>query len=162
MRMQVNKVPTLPLLIGVAVAILLGASGFAASTAWIPASTSEAGLGFASDELPTPPAALLGAQAPRAPALEEGDTPPTVGCAGCGVIASTREIQALAAGIDAGTAGGQARRGQYDPPGKSTRRYEVTVHMNDGSSRVFTDPNPANWRPGQRVVLVEGTGHSHD
>jgi len=162
MRMQVNRVPPLPLLIGGVVAILLGTSGFAALTAWTPAATDEAGIVFASDELPTPPAALLGAHAPRATPQGEGDTRSTEKCAGCGVIASTREIKALGAGIDAGTPVGQARRDQYDLPGKSTRSYEVTVRMNDGSSRVFTDPNPANWRPGQRVVLVEGAGHSHD
>ena len=162
MRMQVNEVPPLSLLIGGVVAILLGTSGFAAVTTWMPASTSDAGIVFASDELPTPPAALLGAQAPRAPAPGEGDTRPTVKCAGCGVFASVREIQQPAGKADPGTAGGPARRDQYDQPGKSTRSYEVTVRMNDGSSRVFMDPNPANWRPGQRVVLVDGASHSHD
>jgi hypothetical protein len=130
--------------------------------AWTPAATDEAGIVFASDKLPTPPDALLGAQAPRATPQGEGDTRPTVKCAGCGVIASMREIRQPATGIDPGTAGGTARRGQSDLPGESTRSYEVTVRMNDGSNHVFMDSKPANWRPGQRVILVEGRSHMHD
>lgn len=161
-NMQGKKVPSLPLLIGGVIAILLGTSGFAAVTTWMQASTNEAGIVLLSDELPPPPTALLGALAARVPVSGEGDTRPTVKCAGCGVIASTRETRQLAAGIDAGTAGGQAGRGPYERPGESTISYEVTVRMNDGSSRVFTDPNRANWRPGQRVLLVEGKSHLHN
>jgi hypothetical protein len=119
MRTQADRVPSLPLLIAGIVAILLGTSGFAAVTAWMPAST--------------PP---------------EGDTRPTVKCAGCGVIASMRESQQPATGIDF--------------RGESTRSYEVTVRMNDGSSHVFMDAKPANWRPGQRVILVEGKSNLRD
>jgi hypothetical protein len=148
MRTQADQVPSLPLLIGGIVAILLGTSGFVAVKAWMPASTNESGIVFAPDELPTPPVGRVGALAPLVSAPREGDTPPTVKCAGCGVIASMREIQQPATGIDF--------------RGESTRSYEVTVRMNDGSSHVFMDSKPANWRPGQRVILVEGKSHLHD
>jgi hypothetical protein len=142
MRTQADRVPSLPLLIGGVVAILLGTSGFAAVTAWMPASTNGSGAVSAQDELPTPPVGRVGALGPPVPAPPEGDTRPTVKCAGCGVIASTREIQQPATGIDF--------------RGESTGSYEVTVRMNDGSSHVFMDSKRANLRPGQRVILVEG------
>ena len=102
MRTQADQAPSLPLLIGGVVAILLGTS------------------------------------------------------AGCGVIASMREIRQPATGIDFGTAGGTARRGQSDLPGESTRSYEVTVRMNDGSNHVFMDSKPANWNESARQRFLIG------
>jgi hypothetical protein len=162
MRTQADQVPSLPLLIGGIVAILLGTSGFAAVKAWMPASTNESGVVFVQDELPAPPVGRGGALAPLVPAPREGDTRPAVKCAQCGVIASMREIQQPAAAIDPGTAGGTARHGRSDLPGELTRSYEVTVRMNDGSSHVFMDSKPAHWRSGQRVILVEGKSNLHD
>lgn len=161
MRTQPDQVPSLPLLIGAVVAILLGTSGFAAVTAWMPASTNESGVVFAPDELSTPPVARGGALAPLVPAPREGDTRPAVKCAECGVIASMREIQQPAAGIDPGAAG-ETRGDRNAKPGGPTTSREITVRMKDGSSRVFKDPNPANWRPGQRVILIEGKSNLHD
>jgi hypothetical protein len=156
MRTQADQAPSLPLLIGGVVAILLGTSGFAAVMAWTPALTTESGMVFAQDEFPTPPVGRVGAQAPRATPQGEGDTRPTVKCAGCGVIASMREIRQPATGIDFGTAGGTARRGQSDLPGESTRSYEVTVRMNDGSNHVFMDSKPANWNESARQRFLIG------
>jgi hypothetical protein len=34
--------------------------------------------------------------------------------------------------------------------------------MSDGSSRVFMDAHPANWRPGERVILIEGANRAND
>ena len=57
-------------------------------------------------------------------------------CAECGTVASTREVASpIADGAD--------------------RRYEITVRMNDGSSRVFVDTSVASWRPGVRLILIE-------
>ncbi|MGB8434965.1 MAG: hypothetical protein WCE38_11940 [Burkholderiales bacterium] len=105
MKTQADRVPSPPLLVGGVLAILLGTAGFAAMTAWMPASVNEASNVVVSVELPKPPATLVGGQAPLVPATGEGDTRRTLKCAGCGVIAPMREIQQLAAGIDPGTAG---------------------------------------------------------
>ena len=148
MRTQADRVPSLLLLVGAIVAILLGTSGFAAVTSWMPASNSESRIVFRSGELPTPPVGRIGALAPPLPAPREGDTQPTVRCAGCGVIAFMREIQQPATGIDF--------------RGESTRTYEVTIRMNDGSRHVFMDSKPATWHPGQRVILVEGKSNLPD
>ena len=33
---------------------------------------------------------------------------------------------------------------------------EITIRLMDGSSRVIADPNPAQWRPGERVMVIDG------
>jgi hypothetical protein len=59
-----------------------------------------------------------------------------VKCAECGTVASTREVASPI--VDS-----------------ADRRYEITVRMNDGSSRVFVDASLASWRPGVRLILIE-------
>jgi hypothetical protein len=139
-----NEAPQLPLLIGAVAAILLGTSGIAAVMAWTPTS--------------------IGAQAPPAAERAEGEARVRVKCAECGVVASTREIEQLGAGIDSdsGAAGGVTAGGRNETPEKSAKSYEVTVRMKDGSSRVFMEANPANWRPGERVIFIEGASQSND
>ena len=159
MRKQANEAPPLPLLIGGVAAILLGTSGFAAVMARTPASMNEAGIVLARDEVPTPPAERAGARS--VPAWEEGAIGLTGKCPDCAVIASLREIEQLRAGIDPGTAG-ETRGDRNAKPGGPTTSREITVRMKDGSSRVFKDPNPANWRPGQRVILIEGATQDDD
>jgi hypothetical protein len=70
-------------------------------------------------------------------------------CSGCGVIVSIREVgnNDTAASKPAGLfANIQAR------PGKS---YEFSIRLRDGSSRVITDANPAAWRVGERVHVID-------
>lgn len=157
MKMQANEARYLPLLIGGVAVILLGSSGIVAVMAWTPASTDVAGAVLALDEKsPMPPARPVSAQAQIPPAQAEGDARVRVKCPECGVVASTREIEQL------GAAGGATRSGQNEISGRSTKSYEITVRMNDGSSRMFMDANPANWRPGERVILIEGASQSSD
>jgi len=44
---------------------------------------------------------------------------------------------------------------------ESTRSYEITVRLADGSSRVINDAKPARWRPGERVIVIEGANPSN-
>lgn len=87
----------------------------------------------------------VSAEAPRAAA-----TPTTAGirshrlCAGCGVIQSTRKIGASDA--EAANSGDRA----------SPRGDEITVLLQDGSTRVITDANPAKWKYGERVSIIAG------
>jgi hypothetical protein len=61
-------------------------------------------------------------------------------CARCGWIESKRELPASAAGPQA------------------PRTYEYTVRMTDGSSSVFREALPANWRLGERLTVIAGAG----
>jgi hypothetical protein len=117
-------------------AILLGTSGIAGMMAWMPTST--------------------GAQAQIPPAPAEDDARVTGKCSGCVMVVSKREIE------QPGAAGGVTRDGLNETPGNSTKSYEITVRMKGGSSRVFMDAYPANWRPGERVILIEGAGESSE
>ena len=56
-------------------------------------------------------------------------------CEHCGIVESTRRIAA---------------------EGNRPMMYEVTVRLADRSKRVFSDPNAPRWRPGERIVLIEG------
>ena len=56
-------------------------------------------------------------------------------CDECGVIESTRRV---------------------DTVGNSPAIYEITVRLGNGSKRVLSDASPANWRPGERTILIDG------
>jgi hypothetical protein len=65
-------------------------------------------------------------------------------CEECGVITSKREI-------------GEPSDGKsLQSALNSSRRYEITVRLADGSRRVIDDLSPANWRTGERVTLIDG------
>ena len=66
-------------------------------------------------------------------------------CPECGVIASMRKIEPGGLGVP-----GQAMA--VHPAG----RYEFTVRLDDGSQRLITDANPASWRIGERVNIIDG------
>lgn len=103
-------------------------------------------------------------------------------CDECGVIESTREVTAKGTGTGIGAVGGAvvggllgnqvgAGRGQdimtvvgavggavagneVEKRVKSTKSHEVTVRLDDGSSRVFSDSTA--WRVGEKVKIVNG------
>ena len=139
MKIHVHGVPYLRLLIGGIAVILLGLFGIAAVMAWAPASAEES-----VDKFQALPIKKVGSRG-------------RVRCEECGVIVSMRDIDQLD-GSD-----GVTRDGQDKIPGKSAKSYEVTVRMKDGSSRVFLDVNPVNWRLGEGIVLIQGaTNQSND
>jgi hypothetical protein len=55
-------------------------------------------------------------------------------CEHCGIVESTRRVPAV---------------------DNAPAMYEVTVRLADRTKRVFSDPN-ARWRPGERIVLIDG------
>lgn len=148
MKTPTNEARYLPLLIGGVAIILLSTAGIAAVMSWMPGAADEENVVFALDRIPTSPATPVAAQAQTPSARAEGDAHLTVKCAECGVIASSREIEPfVVARVVAG---------------KTTRSHEVTVHMKNGSSRVFMDATTANWRPGERVTFIEGASRSNN
>lgn len=166
MKLQANEVPFLPLMTGSIAAILLCAFAIAAVVAWTPGPTDVAGIPLNPDK----PTTLLAGQSgmePRSPPVwTEEDAQEGVrarartrakawaACAECGFVASIREFKHMGEETQPEVAGGVT--------GNPTRRHEVTIRMNDGTSRAFVDTHPANWRPGERVIFIEGANRTND
>jgi hypothetical protein len=135
MNMRVNKPLHLPLLLGSIAATLVG--GIAIASFVI--------LAQGADELSAPAAAPEALMAPASaePAVRN------YRCADCGVIESTREIDAP---------------GRIDTEGRggievnTLRNYEITIRLQDGSMRVIRDAKPAKWRHGESVTIIAGAG----
>ena len=77
-------------------------------------------------------------------------------CMECGVVESTRLIEQSEEKFDQSTAGRVSKDGRNELPKKATNQSEVTVRMNDGASHLFEAAIPTNWKPGERVIFIEG------
>jgi hypothetical protein len=132
MKMPVHEGPEWRLLIGGLAAILLGVSGIAAVTVGLPTTTALA--------------AVEEVAAPRG----------RVKCAECGIVESTRDVGPAGAALDPGT------KDEVTRGGRNAKRYQVTVRMKDGTSRVFLEAHPAHWRAGERVTFIDGASNSSD
>jgi len=114
------------------------AAGIAALIAWMPLL-----LGASRSTLPVTqiedaePEATIDAGTEPLKGLERRDAK----CAECGLIESIRETE-----------------GDYQTvaPITANLRREITVRLQDGSSRVMTDANPGRWRLGERVKVIDG------
>lgn len=112
-----------------------------------------------------------------------------VKCAECGVIESTRQIDERGEGSGLGAVGGAVLGGvlghqvgngrgqdlatvvgavggvvagnEIEKRVKSTKSYEVTVRLDDGSSRLIHEANPPAWHTGDRVRVVDGEIHAN-
>lgn len=110
-------------------------------------------------------------------------------CAECGVIESVREIDAKGAGSGLGAVGGGVLGGllgnqtgggrgkdvmtvvgavggavagnEVEKRVKSTKSYEVTVRLEDGTSRVIPEASLPAWRNGDKVRIVNGAIRSN-
>ena len=117
------------------------------------------------------------------------NAPARATCAECGVIESTREVVKKGEGSGIGAVGGAvvgglignqvgAGRGntvataigavggvvagnEIEKRVNSSKAYEVTVRMDDGSSRVISEANPPAWRTGDHVKVVDGVIRSN-
>ena len=85
------------------------------------------------------------------------DTSKTYRCAECGTVVSVRELVApeSAKGAAAGSSGLIVARPR-GIDGKPMRSAEITIRLQDGSTRVITDAHPAKWRQGHRVKVIAG------
>lgn len=129
---------------GIAV-ILFSTAGFARMMGWGPNSTDDSGDSLALDQ--------------TAPVQTMSEARANARCAECGMIVSVREIESEDTGP--GAAGGATAGNRDEIRVKTTRRYEITVRMADGSSRVIDATNPARWRTGERLIVIAGTNPSH-
>jgi len=125
--------------------IAFGTAGFARVTGW------SAGPGEVSGE--------TSALERTGPQPAESMARSRLLCAECGTIVSVREIEVPVDDSGSGAAGGAtaSNRDGDESRGKSVRRYEISLRMADGSSRVIDDAFPARWRPGERLVVIAGS-----
>lgn len=153
MNMRVSRSRYLPLLIVGSAVILFSTAGIAAIMGWLPAAAGDSGDILERGNVPAALAARDALTVQTAPAPAAGGRRVKARCPECGVIVSMREIDAGEAGTDlAGVtaAGNKARSAE------SARRYEITVRLTDGSRRVIEQANPARWRQGERLILIDG------
>lgn len=115
--------------------------------------------------------------------------PPSKACSNCGVVESTREITTRAEGSGVGAAGGAVVGGllgnqigggrgkdvmtvvgaiggavagnQIEGQVKATRSYEITVRLNDGSTRAIHQETQPRWRAGDHVKIVNSVLRSN-
>ena len=135
-------------LITVIAFVLFSTAGIARIVGWGPNSTDDSGGIPALD--------------PAAPLLATGEARVRARCPECGMIVSMREIEVR--DDDTGrprTAGGAVAGSRIETRVDSTRSHEITVRLADGSIRVFNDANPARWRSGERVILIDGANPSN-
>lgn len=78
---------------------------------------------------------------------EEGGEPARIRCKECGVVTSMR-------GIAPELASGATRPDAHALAGGAGDGAQISIRMTDGSIRSFTDTNPANWRAGERVIVI--------
>ena len=170
-------------IVGIAV-ILFSFAGVAAIMGWIP--TSIGGAGDVSVDKPVKKAAQPAAAKAKTPppAPVANSAPVRAKCDQCGVIESVREIAVSGEGSGLGAVGGAVVGGllgnqvgggsgkkiatvvgvvggavagnEVEKRVKSTQSYEITVRLNDGSTRMIQEANPPSWRNGDQVRIVDG------
>ncbi len=147
MTRQINALPNPRLLIVAVAVVLSGIFGVTAVKAWAPGSADVKEGSAASVPENSPP---------QPEANSEANGPPGK-CMECGIIESKREVwtdgDRAAEMTDvvelARPAHGKARDHDH-----MVRSFVVTVRMKDGARRQFVDATSANWRPGERVIVI--------
>lgn len=160
MKTQANRSPYLPpLIVGIAV-ILFSTAGIARMMGWGPNATDDSGDILELDILPVARAQPVAVRAQTGPGEAAGNARAKGRCAECGVIVSVREIDARDEGAGPGATSGAVAGNQDELP-VTSRHYAITVRLADGSSRVINDANPASWRPGERLIVIDGANPSN-
>lgn len=137
----------LPLLITSIAVLLFSTAGLARMMGWGPNSTDDSGGIPALDQ-----AALVST-------TSEARAKPR--CPECGVIVSIRKIERRDEDSGAGAAGGVTAGNRNEARVKSAKSHEIVVRMADGSSRVIAEANPARWRRGERLIVIDGARPSN-
>ena len=167
METQVKKsINPLMVIAGIAV-IVFSAAGIAASMGWIPTSSGQPREGAALDKLSAHSKGSSASPSIRAAPVRAGQNAVAmVKCSECGVIESVRQVEQRGEGTGLSAAGGAVVGGllghqvgggrgkdvmtvvgavggavagnQIEKQMNSIIGYEITVRVDDGSSRVFT------------------------
>jgi hypothetical protein len=127
-------------------------AGFAALMAWMPLL-----LGASRTTL-----AVTQIEDPESGATIDAGTQPLIGiahrkvkCAECGLIESIQEAETDPEAAPLIAAGGPMVEDENRAPVRSARR-QITVRLQDGSSRVIMDANQSRLRLGERVKVIDG------
>jgi hypothetical protein len=141
--------------------ILLGIAGVARIMGWLPNSMGDFGNILATEVLSAASAKSVAEPVdmdlPQAPSNARSKRR----CPECSVIVSMREIDASGPIASLGAVGQKVASNENGMRGTSARSYKFTVRLEGGSDRVIIDANPASWRPGQRVIVIDGTNPAH-
>lgn len=134
---------------------------------------------------PAPTRQVAPSPARPAPAKPAGAGPTaSAKCAECGVVASVQAVEQQGQGTGVGAVGGAVVGGivghelgggrgkdlmtvvgavggglagnQIEKKVKSTTVYQITVRLEDGTTRVLTEANPPTWRQGDKVKIING------
>lgn len=165
MKLHANEVPHLPLMAGSIAAALLGTFVFAAVIDILPATGDVTVTALASDKAPTAGSADAQAQTPKVQTSpQEGKTRGRIWaeCEECGIVLSRQKVARNEAETGVVAMNALAGDGRSGIRSEDILNDAVTVRMKDGSNRVFMDAHPANWRPGERVIFIEGATRTND
>lgn len=85
-------------------------------------------------------------------------------CNACGIVEDVRAVEAAIPRHEVSTVAGGGAEGIAVILGALSGKirlgpgdiYEVEVHMQDGSVRIFRSATPSVWKPGARVKVVMG------
>jgi len=151
-RPTISDAPQRWLLLGAVVVIILATFAIVSVLVWLSRPSNETASTTGSDGISVK--AEFEAAIDKAP--EETVARVTVKCAECGVVESIREIVQILERMESGAASKAKRARLKETVVKSISNYEVTVRMKDGASHQFMVANQTTWRPGERVIFIEG------
>ncbi len=135
-------------------------------------------------QAPAPVAALPPVGTPPPPGYATSAPPPPPVCRDCGVVEAVREVAvepkgsgggAVAGGVVGGIIGNQIGKGatrdiatvlgavggayagnHIEKANKQSKRYDVVVRFQDGTTQTFSSDAPPAWRSGDHVRLNNG------
>lgn len=143
METRTNETSQLLVWIAAISLIVFCGAGVAALMGWIPVSLGK------------PEAPLVTKiEQPAAPVVAAAH------CTECGVVHSVRKVQAKRKGAGPGAAGALAGN-EISKPATPANAYEITVDLDDGTSRVITEASAPSWRNGDKVRIVNGVIESN-
>lgn len=161
MRMQRDKpLYFLPSIVGIVV-LLFSTAGVARIMGWLPNATYVFADTLAIEPLTEASAKARSSKVNLTPSPMAGNAPTRRRCAECGVIAAMRKIEVSGENASLSATDRAAGGNRNQMRVKSAKSYEFTVRLNDGSYRVITDANPAAWRLGERVNIIDGMNPSN-
>jgi len=184
MKTSISKAPersTHPVMIAAGAAVILFCGvGTAAVMGWLPASIG----GNPSSGIPEPTVQAASHAQPHAVQHRVAAAPVKLACSSCGVVESTRTITTRAQGSGVGAAGGAVLGGllgnqvggghgkelmtvagaiggavagnQIEGQVNATHSYEITVRMDNGTTRTVRQSAESDWRSGDHVKIVDG------
>lgn len=164
MNTHISKFPQSLMWVAGAAITLFCATGIAAFTGWIPNSMGRSAQDsdFAVSDRPSPAES-------RTIAVNATPTKPGASttqrkaarCPGCGRVESVEQVTTKDIATVIGPIGGVMAGNEIEKRARATTGYDITLRMNDGSTRVIHQLSQPAWRTGDPVKLVSGSLQSN-